>query len=103
MSSVELMMLVRSKQEGTMDLPILKIKSSNGDEALLHHELTEAELELFDEMDTATDALKAKSPLSSYHRIAIDVGSKHGLTSRESVAFWTRTCLMIFETDPPVK
>ena len=86
-----------------MDLPILKIKSSDGDEALLHHELTEAELELFDEMDTATDALKAKSPLSSYHQIAVDVGAKHGLTSRESVAFWTRTCLMIFESDPAVK
>ena len=83
-----------------MDLPILKIKSSDGEEALLHHELTEAELELFDEMDTATDALKAKSPLASYHRIAFEVGSKHGLTQLESVAFWTRTCLMVFESEP---
>jgi hypothetical protein len=80
-----------------VDLPILKIRRSQGDDALLFHKRTKDEQTLFKEMDAAAVKLPKKSDLSEYHRVVAEIGSKYGLKPKQSIAFWTRTTLMIFE------
>jgi hypothetical protein len=80
-----------------VDLPVLKIKRSAGDDALLAHKLTEEERALFERMDSATSSLSPETDLTEYHRIVSAIGAAHGLTPQQSVAFWTRTTFMVFE------
>jgi hypothetical protein len=80
-----------------MNLPVLEIRRSVGDDALLEHRLTEDERTLFKEMDSATAALPAGTELAEYHRVVSAVGAGHGLGRRQSIAFWTRTTFSTFE------
>ena len=81
----------------TVDLPILKIKQEDGDQALLRYDLTDVEQTLFKEMDDATSKLPESSPLDQYHDVVATAGSKHGLSRRQSIAFWTRATFSMFE------
>ena len=80
-----------------MDLPVLKIRRSQGDDALLDHKLTADEQRVFKAFDSATAKLPEHSDISEYHRLVEELGKQSGLTPAQSVAFWTRTTFMLFE------
>jgi hypothetical protein len=80
-----------------MKLPVLEIRGSDGDDALLKYRLTEVERILFKEMDSATASLPEGAELAEYHRVVPAVGAGHGLSRQQSIAFWTRTTFSIFE------
>jgi hypothetical protein len=80
-----------------MDLPVLKIRRAQGDDALLKHKLNDDEKKLFKEMDTATGELPEDTDLEDYHRLVSEIGAKYGLSKEQSIAFWTRTTFMVFE------
>ena len=80
-----------------MDLPVLGIRRSAGDNALLNHKLTDDEKVLFKEMDSATASLPEDADQSQYHQVVSEIGAKYGLSRQQSVAFWTRTTFMVFE------
>jgi hypothetical protein len=80
-----------------MNLPVLDIRRSDGDDALLRHRLTEDERILFKEMDSATASLPEGAELDEYHRVVSAVGAGHGLSRQQSIAFWTRTTFSMFE------
>jgi hypothetical protein len=82
-------------------LPILDISPDEGDQALLDYKLTEAESNLFREMDRSTGEVPDAEDLGALHKAAHRVGSRLGLSGRQSVAFWTRATFMTFE--PPCR
>jgi len=79
--------------------PILAIPRSSGDQALLDYKLTTDEKRLFREMDSQTAALSKESDLAVYHEAVEQIGRKHGLDKRQSIAFWTRTTFSFFESE----
>ncbi len=81
-----------------MDLPILKISPSAGDDALLHYDLTPDEQKLFDLFDAAAGELPEGADLPEYHSIVAELGQEFGLKPEQSIAFWTRTTFSMFET-----
>jgi hypothetical protein len=80
-----------------VDLPVLEIRRSQGDNALLSHKLTADEQRVIKVFDSATAKLAEDAELSEYHRAVAELGHQFGLTSEQSVAFWTRTTFMLFE------
>jgi hypothetical protein len=78
-------------------LPVLKIRRTQGDDALLSHKLTADEKRLFKVFDTATAKLPKGTDLSEYHTKVAELGEQFGLTPGQSIAFWTRTTFRIFE------
>ena len=80
-----------------MDLPILKIRRSQGDDALLEHQLTADEQRLFKVFDKATTKLPKGTDLSEYHQTVAGLGEQFGLTPQQCIAFWTRTTFSMFE------
>jgi len=82
-----------------MRLPILEITRVQGENALLAYKRTEAERRLFQEMDGEAAKLPESASLDEYHDIVAIVGTRHGLTRWQSIAFWTRTAFSIFEPE----
>jgi hypothetical protein len=80
-----------------MDLPVLKISPSQGDDALLAHKLTDDEKRVFKAFDSATAKLPEDADVSTYHQLVVELGQQFNLTPEQSVAFWTRTTFMTFE------
>lgn len=77
--------------------PVLSIPRNAGTDALLKYKLAVEERKLFKEIDSATANLAADADLSAYHKIAAEIGSRHGLTASQSIAFFTRTTFGVFE------
>jgi hypothetical protein len=80
-----------------MDLPVLKIRRSKGENALLNHKLTADEQQVFRVFDAATAKLPKGADLSKYQQVVAELGEQFGLTPEQSIAFWTRTTFMMFE------
>jgi hypothetical protein len=80
-----------------VELPVLKIRRSLGDDALAAHKLTADEQRVFKVFDSATAKLPEDSDTSEYHRLVAELGEQFGLTPDQSIAFWTRTTFMLFE------
>jgi len=59
-----------------MDLPIVKIRRSQGDEALLEHKLTPDEQRVFKAFGSAAAKLPKDAALSAYHRTVADLGEQ---------------------------
>lgn len=79
------------------EFPILRIKHSDGDDALLQYKLTESERALFKEMDSAVVALGNEIDLNRCHNAVVPIGKRHGLNEQQAIAFWTRTTFSEFE------
>jgi hypothetical protein len=88
---------VASAADVSGNYPILAIPRTAGARALLDHELTPKEHELFLEMDAKTGQLPRDAASTEYHAVAIQVGNRHGLTPEQSIAFFFRTTLGSFE------
>lgn len=84
-------------QQGSSAYPILSIPRSANPQPLLKYKLTEDEKRLFKEIDSETAKLPQDADLSAYHAIAVRIGKRYGLNSRESIAFFTRTTFSEFE------
>jgi hypothetical protein len=82
-----------------MALPILEIPRSENCDALKHHELTGDEFTVFAAFEKAVEPLAFGSYPSEYHRVVEDAGKQFGLTPQQSVAFFIRTTLLMFEPD----
>ncbi|MGB4776220.1 MAG: hypothetical protein WBP45_13680 [Daejeonella sp.] len=85
----------------TDSLPILTIKPSQGEKALIDHILTAKEQSIFSEMDSAVSKLPQKQipeeDLQQAYKAIIPIGKKYGLTEKQCIAFWTRTTFSLFE------
>ena len=77
--------------------PILAIPRSAGADALLKYELTARERELFEEIDARTSHLPRSATPAEYHAVAVEIGSQHGLSPEQSIAFFVRTTFNEFE------
>ncbi|MDX6007969.1 hypothetical protein [Cupriavidus necator] len=77
--------------------PILTIPRSDNSDVLLRYKLTAREKTLFKEIDSETAKLSPTAELSEYHDVAIRVSRKYGLSTDQSVAFFTRTTFSEFE------
>lgn len=86
-------------QQGASSYPVLLIPRTDEPGALLKYKLTAEERRLFKEIDSETAKLPPDADLSAYHAIAIRIGKRFGLGSRESVAFFTRTTFSQFEPE----
>ncbi len=80
-----------------MDLPVLKIRHSQGVDALLDHKMTADEQRVFKVFDAATAQIPRGADLSEYHQLVAELGEQFGLTPEQSITFWTRTTFMLFE------
>ena len=81
----------------TLSLPILALSRNDGDHALLGYKLTPDEQKLFKEIDAATCNLLMDAPIRDYHDVAARIGANYGLTRQQSVAFFMRAMLSMFE------
>ena len=86
-------------QQGASSYPVLLIPRTADPDALLKHKLTADEKRLLKEIDSETAKLPLDADLTAYHAIAILIGKRFGLSSRESVAFFTRTTFSQFESE----
>jgi hypothetical protein len=77
--------------------PVLKIQRAEGHNALLGYKMTAKEKKLFQAIDQKCARLPIKSELVEYHKVAIQVGKKYGLSRDQSIAFFTRTTFSKFE------
>ena len=65
----------------------------------MEYQLTPEEKKLFRAIDDAAGKLPAGAPLKQYHEIAAKIGSEFGLDRVQSVAFFVRTTLSMFESE----
>ncbi|MDB5033604.1 MAG: hypothetical protein JWQ98_845 [Chlorobi bacterium] len=79
-------------------LPILEFTPNDGEQALLDHQLSEREREIFREMDRETLALPDEAELEEHHAVVIPIGARYGLDAEQSVVFWVRSTFMLFES-----
>ena len=84
-------------------LPILNIKPSQGQAALLAYNLTEKEKMVFQDMDKASSPVpESQNPeqdLENVYKVIVPIGAKYGLDRNQSIAFWTRVTFSLFERD----
>lgn len=77
--------------------PILSIPRSASADALLKYKLTNEEKKLFKEVDRECAKLPKDAELDAYHKVAVEIGGRYGLTPDQSIAFFTRTTFSAFE------
>lgn len=80
-----------------MNLPILHVRRSQGDDAFVSYKLTLDEQRVVKVFDQAIAELPDDADVSACHQMVAAIGEQFDLTPEQSVAFWTRTTFSIFE------